>query len=457
MANRETVTSEQITSATRRDLLRAAAAGAMIGTIGAACGPFRSAGAPPEGAAGPGGALTTPATVVWLNWESGPTQLEGNTKSVESFQAMYPRITVENMAQGGGGYWDKLASLQAAGTPPDLWEWEPKHVVDYVLRRRTLDLQPLVARDRFDLSDFFPKGIEQYRWRNGLWGLPRDFPNRNVLYSVTAFQKDGVPRPSSDWKKPDWTWDVFLDAARRLTKPDGAQFGFNTGRSFRQWAPWVWGNGGEVIDESKLECVLDAPPAVEALQFLQDLIHRYRVWPESLPAGANFQGGQVAMQEGIPAQLGNLRRDIGDKFVWDVVMHPRGKNGKYVAAGGGAGWTIDRETKARDATWAFLKHVTSSEQQIQLCQLGGTIGSRRSVMTNPCFLQRPPEHIQLFIEGTDYLHVDVRVAGWTEVEKVFDEELRALWSGQKPARQVAADIKSKVDPILKQAAREAGA
>lgn len=204
----------------------------------------------------------------------------------------------------------------------------------------------------------------------------------------------------------------------------------------------------------KLEVVLDRWEAVEALQFLQDLIHKYRVWPEQLPAGASFQNGQVVIQEGIPAALGNLRRDIGNQFTWDVVMHPRGRSATYVAAGGGAGWVIDAETKVREAAWAFLKHITSSEEQIRLCQLGATIGSRRSVMTNPCFVQTPPEHVTLFIEGTDYLHLDIRVAGWSDVEQVLNEELRALWSGQQPARQVAANSKARVDPILKQAAQQ---
>ena len=50
-------------------------------------------------------------------------------------------------------------------------------------------------------------------------------------------------------------------------------------------------------------------------------------------------------------------------------------------------------------------------------------------MTNACFLQTPPKNVKLFIDGTDYLHVDVRVAGWTEVSRILDEELKGLWEG----------------------------
>jgi multiple sugar transport system substrate-binding protein len=322
-------------------------------------------------------------------------------------------------------------------------------------RKQVVDLQPLVARDKFDVSDFFPRGIDQYRVRNGLWGLPRDFPNRELLYNATMFQKEGIKPPSGDWKNPDWTWDAFLEAGRRLSKPDVSAF--STGKGFRMWAVWIWSNGGEIIDEQKLTCLLDQPASVEALQFMQDLIQKHRLWIDPLPQGSNFNNGGVAIQEDAPAGLGNRRRDIADKFVFDSVMHPRGKSAKsYAAAGGGAGWALDANTKAKDAAWTFLKHVTSSEEQIQLCQLGGTIGSRKSVMTNQCFLQTPPKNVKLYIDGADYLRVDVRVAGWSEVERVINEELATLWNGSKPGRQVAVDIKAKIDPILKAEAQKAG-
>ena len=438
-----------IASLSRRRALTGASI-TLAGAVAAACGTAAS----PSPSTAPA-SLDKPATLAWLNWEGAGVSLDGNNKSIESFQVKYPKIKVDNasQSQGGGSYWDKFAAMQAAGTPPDMWEWEPKNVVDYYQRKLVLDLAPLVARDKFDTSDFFPKGLEQYRWKNGLWGFPRDFPNRELTYNVTAFQQEGIPLPSSDWKKDDWTWEAFLDAARRLTKPDGSRFGFNTGKSFRQWAVWVWSNGGEVIDENKLECTLDKPQAVEALQFMQDLIQKHRVWPEALPAGMNFQSGGLGIDENAPAGMGNLRKGIADKFVFDVVMHPHGKGGKYVAAGGGAGWALHAQSKAPDAAWALLKHVTSSEEQTQLCTMGGTIGSRRSVMTNQCFKQTPPAHVQMFIDGTDYLHVDTRVAGWDDVETVFNDELKNLYSGQRPAQQVAADIKRQVDPILKAAAK----
>lgn len=151
---------------TRRGFASRLAAALATGSLLSACRPALSV----EQAGKRGeDALGKPAHVVWLNWEAGPAQVTGNDQSVQSFQARYPHITVENSAQGSA-YWERLSALQAAGTPPDIWEWEPKHVVDYVLRRRALDLNPLARRDKHDLSDFFRKRLSSTAGGKGFGG-----------------------------------------------------------------------------------------------------------------------------------------------------------------------------------------------------------------------------------------------------------------------------------------------
>ena len=302
----------------------------------------------------------SPRASVWLNWEgSGVAQFDGNTKSPHLPGAAPADHGRERGADHQRGHLLGQArrheGLRVAAGPLGVGATARRG-----LRAAQAGARPAASGGARPIrpSDFFPRGVEQYRYRNGLWGLPRDFPNRELPTASPPSRRRGSSPPLPTGSSPDWTWDVFLDAARRLTKPDGAQWGFNTGRSIRTWAVWVWSNGGEVIDEQKLVCTLDQAPAVEGLQFLQDLIHRHRVWPETLPQGASFQGGQVAIQENAPAGMGNLRRDIGDKFAWDVVMHPRGKNGKYVAAGGGAGWAVDAATggQGRDLGLPQARH-----------------------------------------------------------------------------------------------------
>jgi multiple sugar transport system substrate-binding protein len=440
---------------TRRQALRAASAGGAIGALAAAgCS---GSGAP----SGPRSTLATPTTLVWLNWANTAPVREANAKTIELFQSKYPQLKVEDAGVTTDVYWEKFASLLAAGTPPDLYEWEPKHVLEHVSRKWPLDLLPYIRRDRFDLADFPSRGVDQYRYKGGLWGLPLGFANQEMLYNVTAYKRAGLPLPSIDLKKLDWTWDTFLLAAKRLHNPEAGMWAFTMPRDFRRWAVWVWNNGGEIIDEQRLICLLDQPPAVEALQFLQDLLIRHQVWPDPLPQGASFESGQIMMRGGVtPGEPGNLRRVIGTSFEWGVVMHPLGKGGKgYAAAGGGAGWAIHRQTKHADASWAFLQVLTSGEVDVINCQVqgGGTGSRRKSSNAHPaCALIEPPIGMKLFADAADIVRSDPRIPGWAEVDAIWTAQLRDLWSGKSPARQVAAEIKRLVEPAMRDAARQLG-
>ncbi|HEX2036143.1 MAG TPA: hypothetical protein VHS99_18330, partial [Chloroflexota bacterium] len=74
-------------------------------------------------------------------------------------------------------------------------------------------------------------------------------------------------------------------------------------------------NGGELLDKDNKTCLLNEPPAVEALQFLQDLVFRHRVMPDPpqySQAGGNLNGffnGRGAMST-LPPWLGQVRRDM---------------------------------------------------------------------------------------------------------------------------------------------------
>ena len=43
------------------------------------------------------------------------------------------------------------------------------------------------------------------------------------------------------------------------------------------------------------------------------------------------------------------------------------------------------------------------------------------------------------------------------MSRIMDEELKGLWDGSRPGRQVATDIKVRIDPVLKAEAQKAGA
>ena len=143
----------------------------------------------------------------------------------------------------------------------------------------------LLPLDRFSGSagaelerEFFPSVLNQFRRDGALYALPIGALPLMLYYDEDHFRLHGVPPVDASWD-----WDDLLESAVTLTtrEVDGtvARWGLLAHLHDVWWA--LWQNGAEAVDPVTLQCRLQEPAAVEALQFVHDLIHKYRVSPPS--------------------------------------------------------------------------------------------------------------------------------------------------------------------------------
>ena len=177
-------------------------------------------------------------------------------------------------------------------------------------------------------GDFYPQAMEPFRWQGTLMCIPQNLSSLVVYYNRDLFERAGVPRPTDDW-----TWDDFLHAARALTRDTRGsgridQYGLGTEVSIFRLAPFVWQNGGELVDDPKAptRLTLDAPLAREAVQWFVDLQMKHHVVPDLVEEKAEsserrFLNGRLGMflnsRRGVPTY-----RTI-TSFDWDVAPLPR--------------------------------------------------------------------------------------------------------------------------------------
>jgi multiple sugar transport system substrate-binding protein len=435
---------------TKRSILRFAGLAALPGLPGvlAACG---SGGSATEQAA-PGAVptLRRTVTVQWMSDTGTPAHAEARKQQIEAFKTA-SGITVEH--QGLPDFAAKLQASFAAGTPPDLYFTRATTLTGEVSKKQAQPLDDLIKRDKFPLTDFYPVGYEQYRVNGKVHALPFDFPNRSFFANVTAFQDAGVKPPATSYKDETWTWDAFRSAMEGLQRRVGPQGGWavDTGRdAVRSWIPWVWNNGGDFLSKDGKEVVLNQAAGVEALAFIQDLIHRYRVAPLQADRGnvrMNFVQGKVLLYEGGQPDVGANRREIGANFTWDVVPLPKGK-GPRTSAGGGSAFAISSDKQIQE-TWAFFKHIMSKPMQEIFMKATGAMVGLKSLVESPAFLESPPAHMSLFVEGATVLRGDPTTIRWNEVQIVINEQMNRLYTREAQPKEVADTIKQQVDPLLK--------
>jgi multiple sugar transport system substrate-binding protein len=391
---------------------------------------------------------TTLRLLAWGN----PTEFEAREATIAMFEEAYPNITVE-FIHTPDDYMTKLQTMLAGGDFPDVIYIGNGDVIPFVARGQFEPLDPYIERDGFDTSDIFSSNLALYNVDGTQYGFPMDAPSQQLFYNVTRFEEMGVPRPSSDWEDESWNWDAFLEAATALTDKSNNRWGFQVKTDFR--ASWIWitANGGSMFNEDGTACVLNEQPAVDALQFLADLIHVHEVAPpvdvaSEMGAATLFEAGITAMETWWPA-MGRMRESIGDKFVWDVAPHPAGDAGKSTA-GGGSGQVISAFSQNKDAAWEFVKFMATTEAVEKWTEIMGIVPPLQSVAESDVYLQpgQPPEHISVFTEGAPYLYPDPRNAAFTQASQIMTTELDRLWIGQATAQEVTDRIVEQVNDLL---------
>lgn len=390
-------------------------------------------------------------TIRLLAW-GNPTEFEAREATIAMFEEAYPNIKVE-FIHTPDDYNTKLQTMLAGGDYPDVIYIGNGDVIPYVARGQFEPLDPYIEADGFDTSDIFSANLALYNVDGTQYGFPMDAPSQQLFYNVTRFEEAGVERPSSDWEDESWTWEAFLDRAIALTDKSQNQWGFQVKNNFRACWIWITSNGGRFFNEEGTACVLNEPAAVEALQFLHDLIHVHEVAPpldvaSEMGAATLFEAGITAMETWWPA-MGRMRTSIADKFVWDVAPHPAGAVGKSTS-GGGSGQVISAFSQHKQEAWEFVKFMATTEPAEKWTEIMGIVPPLQSVADSEVYLQpgQPPEHISVFTDGAPYLYPDPRNPIFTQASQIMTTELDRLWIGQVSAQEVADSIVEQVNDLL---------
>lgn len=216
--------------------------------------------------------------MTFMGWGNFVVQKIMRQAAVE-FGQRHPNIHAQYInSAGGSSYYTKLDTMLAGGDAPSVFYMDPSSMPSYAHKGAAAPVDSFVAADKVNLADFFPKALQQYYWQGKLYGLPRGFGNQDIYWNDGLFKAKGLEQPGLKWGDPNWTTDQFLTLAEKLTVRQGnrtVQFGYGQALTLRQWEPWVWIFGGEVVDAANRKCLLDQAPAVNGLQFLADLMNRY--------------------------------------------------------------------------------------------------------------------------------------------------------------------------------------
>ncbi len=339
---------------------------------------------------------------------------EAFTARSAAFHDAHPQVTID-LQLLAGDYPTVIRTHAAAGTLADLVYLRNLLFEGLALGGHLRLISPLVARDRVNLSQWYPNGIAALRLNGQLYGLPArgQIQDCYLFYNRTAFQQAGVAEPNDAW-----TLEDLVTAADRLTARDtDGRYGYGT----------VWGDfaktiaalrrhGGDLLSPDGKRSAVGTPQALAAIQWHWDLWHRRQVAMSKAATIDDFTSGGVAMLgQGSAGTRANVRAGVADKFSWSMILMPRGPTGTLGADLSVGPLSINAATRAPDEAWQVLQWLTDRETGVALAlQTRGTNvpGMRPDVYSDPRLLNDPnyPPEIPLRIskameQGTGIAYV----------------------------------------------------
>ncbi|MEZ4708707.1 MAG: sugar ABC transporter substrate-binding protein [Caldilineaceae bacterium] len=379
-------------------------------------------------------AASTPITFLI---SGDPTDETTYQTLVEAFAAVHGHIDVQLInIPSGGDFRKRLAADFAAGTPPDLFLINYRYLGPFFTGNAVEPLTDYLAQSaQINVDDYYPQVMRAFQWEGVQMCMPQNISSPVIYYNKTLFDNAGVAFPNDDW-----TWRDFVTTAQAMTSDadgDGGNdiYGFGTEATIIRAAPFIWMNGGELVDDAAAptQLRLEAPASKEALTWFMALQTEHHVTPDAVAEEAEsslsrFVNGRLAMFMDSRRAVPEFRLIEG--FDWDVAVLPMARQRASVLHADA--FCIAAASEHKDAAWAFLEFANSAEGQTILAQTGRTVPSLKALAESEVFLDSAakPANSQAFLEAIPGIRNLPLMKGWSDIEGIVNTELQNAFYGR---------------------------
>jgi ABC-type glycerol-3-phosphate transport system substrate-binding protein len=395
-----------------------------------------------DGAASAPAASKVPVTLVLNGTDSEMGEMAA--ERLPAFEQKFApnKVTYDNPPD----YGTKLFVLAAAGSLGDVSMSYTNTGQFHFLAQNDVFAphDPLIARDKYDLKQFYELAVQALRIDGKLYVLPfkGQIARLFAFYNVDLFESAGVRPPTSSW-----TYADLADAATRLQRgsPEAADVWGYAGNwkelttiigSVRPW-------GGEVLSADGKKAFPTLNAIKESLTYHYDLAQKRRAAVLTAPQVDPYEFfylGKAAILGRVNAGIaGTILPRAENRYRWGAVRMPKGSSGKRGGMWLPGTMSVTKNTKHADVAWELCKWLCDKESGIALAMQrkgSSTPGARPDVYGDPRLLNRegyPPNvgeeqrqamtEPEPYVTAWNYLGNDLNTILGNELDRVTKGEL----------------------------------
>ncbi|MDQ4142319.1 MAG: sugar ABC transporter substrate-binding protein [Actinomycetota bacterium] len=399
-----------------------------------------------------GGDGSAPEGEIKFQLAGDPEEIVVYESLVKSFENENPKIEVDMIPIADkDDHLAKLTTSFSGGNPPDVFLVNFREYSQFVVRGALEPVEPHLEDVGVSVDDYYEQPVEAFTYQGELQCMPQNISSLVVYYNQKLFKRAGLAPPEAGW-----SWEDFRSTALELTK--GEVRGAGIEPSIIRLAPFVWSNGGEIVDDPDRPSrfTLDNPEAKEALQFFVDLAREDQVIPteEEVAAAEDletmFANGQLGMLLSSRRDTPEFREVAGLK--WDVASLPVADEPAGILHSDA--YCVSREAPNAEAALEFVAFAVGERGQTITALGGRTVPSLKAVANSGAFLDpsRPPRNSQVFLDAVTTVRRTPVIPTWPEIEDVAEEILtRAFYEPGYTVDRAIEEIEAETTDLFAEA------
>ncbi|AXK35366.1 extracellular solute-binding protein [Streptomyces armeniacus] len=395
-----------------------------------------------DGGGGEGSDGEISGTVTY--WDTSNDAEKGTYKKIaEDFEKKHPKVDVKYVHVNFGDANAKFKNAAGGNSgAPDVMRTEVAWVADFANLGYLAPLDGTAALDGAD--DFLKAPVGSTKFEGKTYAVPQVTDTLGLFYNKKLLKEAGVEVPK--------TFDELKSAARKIKKDTGATGLYLRGDDPYWFLPYLYGEGGDLLDVKSKKVTVDDGPGAKALAVMKDLVDSGAA---SSDANNGQENGLKAFKDGDAAMIVDGPWDIAgalegkqfkDKGNLGVAPVPGGSAGQAAPQGG---WNLSvyAGSKNLDASYEFAKYMSSAAVQERTAKEISLLPTRASVYEKPSVKEN--EMVQFFKPAVDKAHQRPWIPETNSLFEPVRVQMNAvLFGGTKP-EDAAGKIGDEFRKLLK--------
>jgi multiple sugar transport system substrate-binding protein len=366
------------------------------------------------------------------------------------FNASQDEVVVKTVVVDWPGFTELNANL-AAGTAPDIMVLHGHRIPNYASRGLLTPMGDILNAAGIDTTDYTENALGSVEWNGEMYGMPLDVHGHLWHINLDLWDQAGLLNDDGSPKLPHGK-EEFMAAAEQFKEATGLPFlGMwvtSGGGLSRNWMTLVYQQGGSIENEDGSPNV-NTEEGMEALNLLLEMRDAGYISDNvdyaaaeqlflNCETGSHINGTWVVnfYDEQVADPDGCLKNYYVSSFptIYDTPAAWSGNHTWIIPQG------LDPDPVKLEATLKFLKFL--NDNNIEWAKTGHT-SVRKSVINSDAYNSLP--HRDEYKEFVTSAIIFPRGNWATAYEDIVDEELQAVFIGDKTPEEGLAAAQARLD------------